>query len=80
MFHVCQAFLPVHCSLVFSFWQRAIGSLVCDVLLCFGTFPYGVLGQVWCLIVLISDICLSLTLNEIDAFLQTLLIRNQYLA
>ena len=28
----------------------------CDVLLCFVTFPYGILGQVWYLIVLIPDL------------------------
>ena len=33
-------------------------SLVFEVLLCFATFPYGVVGQVWNLIVLISDLCL----------------------
>ena len=29
----------------------------CDVLLCFVTFPCGILGQVWYLIVLIPDLC-----------------------
>ena len=28
-----------------------LDSLVCDFLLCFVTFPCGVLGQVWCVIV-----------------------------
>ena len=32
------------------------------VLLCFVTFPFGVLGQVWCLIVSIPDLCLFLFL------------------
>ena len=31
---------------------------MCDVLLCFVTFPCGGLGQVWCLIVKIPDLCL----------------------
>ena len=35
-----------------------LGSRVCDVLLCFVTFPFGVLGQVWCLIVSIPYLCL----------------------
>ena len=35
-----------------------LGSLVCDVFLCFVTFPCGVLGQVWYLIVSISDLYL----------------------
>ena len=37
---------------------RPVGSLVCDVFLCFVTFPYGVTGQVWYLIVSISDLCI----------------------
>ena len=37
---------------------RPLGSLVCDVFLCFVTFPDGVLGQVWYLIVSIPDLCL----------------------
>ena len=44
------------------FWSPAgkgltSGSPVCDVLLCFVTFPCSVLGQVWYLIVSIPDIC-----------------------
>ena len=35
-----------------------LGSLVCDVSLCFVTFPYGVSGKVWVLSVLIPDLCL----------------------
>ena len=35
-----------------------LGVLVCDVFLCFVTFPCGALGQVWCLIVSITDLCL----------------------
>ena len=31
--------------------------LVYDVLLCFVTFPCGILGQVWYLIVSIPDLC-----------------------
>ena len=34
-----------------------LGSLVCDFFLCFVTFPYDVLDQVWYLIVSISDLC-----------------------
>ena len=37
-----------------------LGSIVCDDSLCFVTFPYGVSGQVWCLIASIPDICLLL--------------------
>ena len=39
-----------------------LGSLVCCFRLCLVTFSYGVSGQVWYLIVLISDICLLLYL------------------
>ena len=39
-----------------------LGSLVCDIFLfVFVTFPYGVLGQVWYLIIWIYDNCLFLT-------------------
>ena len=34
------------------------GSLVSGVVLCFVAFPCGVLGQVWCLVVLITGLCL----------------------
>ena len=37
---------------------KPLGSLVCDVLLYFVTFPCGVLGLVWYLIVSIPDLCL----------------------
>ena len=40
-----------------------LGSLVCDVFLYFVTFPCGILGQVWYLIVSIPDLCL-LTFNH----------------
>ena len=33
------------------------GSPVCDVSCVFVTFPYGILGQVWCLIVSIPNRC-----------------------
>ena len=36
--------------------MKGLGSLVCDVSLRFVTFPYGVLGQVWYLIVSIPDL------------------------
>ena len=35
-----------------------LGLLVREVLLFFVSFPCGVLGQVWCLIVLIPDLCI----------------------
>ena len=39
-------------------WERAdLLALVCDVYCGFVTFPCGILGQVWYLIVLIPDLC-----------------------
>ena len=56
---VCHTVLSVPCSLVVT-WP--LGSLVCDVFMCFRVhlpfFPYGVLGQVWYSIVSIPDLCL----------------------
>ena len=40
----------------------SFGSLVCNVSMCFVCFPYDVLGQLWYLIVSISDLCLLLYL------------------
>ena len=47
--------MSVPCNLVVTCCERAD---VCDVLLYFVTFPYGVLGQVWYFIVWIPDRCL----------------------
>ena len=55
---VFNAFTFVHCCLVVTCWERAdLLALVCDVQLCFVTFPFGILRQVWYLIVLIPDLC-----------------------
>ena len=43
---------------------RPLGSLVCDVSVCFVTFRYGVSGQVWYLVVSIPYLCLLLYLNN----------------
>ena len=56
--HVC--FLQPCGHLLGKGWP--LGSLVYDVLLCFVTFPYRVLGHVWYLIISISDLCLRLYL------------------
>ena len=60
MFRVCHAFLSVLCSFVVTCWERAgLLALLCVMFSCvFVTFPCGVLGQVWYLIVSISDLCL----------------------
>ena len=39
-------------------WERAdLLALVCGVYCGFVTFPSGILGQAWCLILSISDLC-----------------------
>ena len=60
MFRVCHAFLSVRGSLVFTCGERAslLGLLYVMFCCVFVTFPCGVLGQVWYLIVSISDLCL----------------------
>ena len=64
MYHVClcYAVMSVPCSLVITCWERAdLLTLLCVMFPCvFVTFPYGVPGQVWYLIVTIPDLCLLL--------------------
>ena len=57
--------LSVPDSLVVTCSERAeLLAVLCVILSCdFGTLPYGVLDQVWYLIVLIPDLCILLTLN-----------------
>ena len=52
--------MSVHCSLLVTCWERAnLLALLYVMFSCvFVTFPCGVLGQVWYLIVLIPDLCL----------------------
>ena len=48
----------VCCCLEFTCWKRDdLLALVCDVLLGRCHFPFGIMGQVWCLIVSIPDLC-----------------------
>ena len=57
MFCVFRAFASVHCCVVVTCWERAdLLALVCDVYCVFVTFPCGILGQVWYLIVSIPDL------------------------
>ena len=51
------------CQLNAALWSPTKKGLpswfsICHVFLCFDTSPCGVLGQVWCLIVSIPDLCL----------------------
>ena len=65
MDHLCflclvfwHAFASVHCCLVVTSWERAdLLTLVGDVYCIFVTFPCGIVGQVWYLIVSFPDLC-----------------------
>ena len=48
-----------------------LGLLVCDVSLCFVTFPYGVSGQVWYLIVSIPDLCLLFYFHSVYSIIRS---------
>ena len=59
---VCHAFASVHCCLVVNWRERAdLLALVCIVQCDFVTFPFGILGQVWYLTVLIPILAVFLT-------------------
>ena len=55
---VCHAFASVHCCLVVI---ADLLALVCDVYCDFVTFPFGILGKMWYLIVSIADPAVFLT-------------------
>ena len=58
LYCVYHAFASAHCCLVVTCWERAdLLALVCGVKLVVVTFPFGILGQVWYLIVSIPDLC-----------------------
>ena len=53
-----HAFTSIHFCPVVTCWVRAdLLALVCDVYCVFVTFPGGILGQVWYLIVLFPNLC-----------------------
>ena len=55
---LCHAFASVYCCRVVTCWESSdLMTLVCDVKLCFVTFPCGILGQAWYLIVSLHDLC-----------------------
>ena len=60
VFCVCYDVLSVPCNLVIACWEIVdLLALFCVMFSCvFATFPYGVLGQVWYLIVSIPELCL----------------------
>ena len=45
------------CLFIDALWSPDLLALVCDILLRSCHFPIGILGQVWCLIVSIPDLC-----------------------
>ena len=55
---VCHAFASVHCCLAAD-----LLALVCDVYCDVVTFPFGIMGQVWYLIVSIPDPCCLYNFN-----------------
>ena len=57
-FCVCLVLLSVHCSLVVISWERAGLLALLYVMFHCVTFLFGVLDQLWYLIVLIPDLCL----------------------
>ena len=55
---VCHGFASVYCYLVVTCLERAdLLAFVCDVSYNFDTFPFGILGQAWYLIVWIPVPC-----------------------
>ena len=66
----------VYMCLVVTCWDRAdLLALVCDIWLWFCHFPIGILGQVWYLIVSISDLC---TLTYFDVMLRIFFLSKTY--
>ena len=67
---VCHALTSVHCCRVVTFRreQTDLLALVCDVNRDFVTFPFGILGQVWYLIVSIPGPCCLSYFDQINPF------------
>ena len=63
---VAHAFASVHCCFVVTCWERAdLFAFLGHVYCVFVTFPCGILGQVWDLIVSFPDLCrLSLSIDD----------------
>ena len=62
LYCVCHAFASAHFWLVVTCWERVAPWLSFVVLNCVVvTFSFGILGQVWYLIVSIPDLCPFLT-------------------
>ena len=78
---VCHTVLSVPYNLVVICWERGDPLALLYVMFScvFVTFPYGVLGQVWFLIVSIHDLCLppyfTFTINRLYNSLNVFSIR-----
>ena len=71
---VSHVFASVHCYLVVICWERAdLLALVADVYCIFVTFPCGILGQMWYLIVSFPDLC------RLSYFLLTLTAKRRFM-
>ena len=62
MDHLCLVFVMLSRPFIAALWSpegngAGIFVLVCDVYCDFVTFPFGILGQVWCLTVSFPDSC-----------------------
>ena len=57
--------MAVSFRLLVTCWERADLLALLYVMFSYVTFPYGVLGQVWCLIVSIPIICLCCHLSDV---------------
>ena len=65
MSFVSHAFASVYCCLVVTCWKRADTLALVGVVYCISvTFPYGILGLVWYLIVSFPDLCAHSYLNK----------------
>ena len=65
---VSHTFRSVHCCLEVTCWERAdflalVGDIYCNLV----TFPSGILGQVWYLVVSFPDLCLFSNFGENDS-------------
>ena len=60
VFCLCHTVLSVSCSLTITCWEQVdiLALLYVIFSSVFDTFPYGVPGQAWYLIVSIPDLCL----------------------
>ena len=65
MDHFCYLCLSISCSLLVICWERAdlLARLYVMFSCAFVTFPYGILGQVWYLIVSVHDLCFLSYIN-----------------